>query len=153
MSPSSICPGGGSTAATRVTFQDRALRSCSQNAVTIACTLLSDDTNERIFRIIHRCTAPLLAWDVEHRRTVHHAEACESFMVEQAAGAFMEHCCHVAASLTTHLALTNCQFCVSREEGRLLLTEPGELVTEDDFASIMGQFTWTLVAERAVRAL
>ena len=44
--------GGGSTSSARVTLEDRSLRQCMQNAMTISVMFLQDSTNKRRLAII-----------------------------------------------------------------------------------------------------
>lgn len=90
--------GGGSTAVTRLTFEDRALRGCSQNCVAISVALLSDPSNERIFRIIGKCTAPVLERDTQQRAFLKDASSCQKFMAQQSSGGYMKHVGEVAAA-------------------------------------------------------
>ena len=66
----------------------------------------------------------------------HDAAGCANFIVKQAAGRYMEHVCKVAALFDDAAALADCGFCTDTTKGLLLLDEPAEVNTEDEFAHL-----------------
>lgn len=150
--PSFISAGGGSTSILKTTFEDRTLRSCSQNSVALSLALLSEPANERLFYIIHHAGQPVLLWDSAQRARLKSSGEIEAFLTEQATGSYMHHIAQVASTTSSPAALRDCQFLVD-SSGMDRSLDDGEILTEDDAADICGQFSWQLATERLKRGL
>lgn len=144
--------GGGATSA-RAAFEDRILRACSQNCVTISVGLLPDSGNERIFCIMSEATKSVLEWDSGNRQLCRDGDGCADFMIGQCSGDYMKHVEAITAILHTVKSLELCQFIVTESEASLRKGSAGDVITEDDFADILGQFSWSLAVERIKRGL
>lgn len=101
----------------------------------------------------HSATRHVLQWDAAQRADLKDGDACEAFMSTQAASGFMDHCAAVARTTRSADAIRDSQFIVDLPTLRALKKGDGEIVTEDDFADVLGQLVWSLTCERIKRGL
>ena len=147
-----VSEGGGSTSANKLDFEACALRSCSQNCVVISVGLLSDSFNERLFNCIHQVTKHVLHWDVEQRKLCRDSDGCESFVADQASGAFVRHLLNIIGTTSDPSALQACR-CRPVLLGGSADDVAGEIIVEDDMADVLGQLASGMVRERLRRYL
>ena len=141
-----------STAKRRTDFANRALKSCGENAVTMAFQLLSSNRYKRMLNIV-----ATIASDLAHSEG-HCAKVCRSvgevhvWWHEMVSGALYNHISGFVRVLSTPNFLDRCKFTLSTVKAVQLLSEEDRM-EDDEWAQVSGDYALNVAKCRMIRTL
>lgn len=148
-----------STCSTRVTVDEKALRSCCQNSLVISVAMLGDGHHNVLVRMILAIAGPVEAWHSEQNSTLRSAGASASWLLVQLKGGFMNHIHQILEKLSKVAVLEHCKFELPGQDAPL--HRDGDqadahlmrLLREDDLADLMGDMAMSMASMRLQRCL
>ena len=142
--------GGASTGASRPTIHDAVLRSVACNAVAISQIILADRSNERFCEMLLLTAEILVEWHTVQNTEQRSAAGSLSWMRGQVQGGYMEHCRSFLRVVATGDKLRQCGFAMDSSQIDNL---ENDIVSEDEFAGLLGQSCLALLTFRLRRNL
>ena len=94
--------GVGSTSRRLITFEDRLLKSCAQNAVAIRVALLSEPWNKTVFGIVKESLKPMLTRDINCRKHCKNADGVQAWVVDPSRVGIMADACSLVNTYAKH---------------------------------------------------
>ena len=105
----------GSTNSFRPTVTDKALRTCSQNAVVISVMTLQDRSHFRSAQMLACCSKVLLSWHSEQNKALRTAAGGCKFWQAQLQGGFVAHINALIGNLSSPIALEKAGFGITKK--------------------------------------
>lgn len=138
------------TDSARFQLDEKALRSCCQNSLVIAISMLGERTNNLLVRSILAVSAPVEAWHQVQNSTLRSAGESVPWMVGQLKGGFDGHIVKILQVLTTPSLLEFCRLSLRPPAGRNVADE-NLILVENDFAENLGACALSLASNRLQR--
>lgn len=139
-----------STNPVKAGIDDRALRSCAQNAVAISVVFLSDYDNFKTLQVIVQLSRPLEVWHSWQDKLLRSAKESMTYLVSMATGGFYGHVVDILKVLASERFLVEVGFEYKDKQD----VPMNDLVFEqDERADLAGQYALSLVFARQRRCL
>lgn len=139
-------------------IDEKGLRACCGNAVTISVMTLSDFAHRRATDIVLTLQKPLDSFHSHQNRTLRDVESTRSWLLDQVSGGLGRHLSEFVKMLCCPSSLTDAGFLLQPPEGRrrgVVEDDESELsmLTECENADLDGQMVFSFVSQRAFRML
>jgi hypothetical protein len=121
------------------------------NAVITSNVMLGRPENKRIVDIICESSRPVLVWHTEQYKVLRAADASEQWLRQQLAGGLLKHVEAIMFAVGDQNVLEACGF-QTRAGGADALHDV-DILTEDEFATLLGQHCLLLASCRLRRTL
>lgn len=150
---------GGPTTAIRPQLEDRAWRGANGNAVVVSVLTLQEVFYHKVVKSVVATTEVLDMWHTCQNRELGSVEGCQSWIVQQTSGGYMEHVGSFFGVLSERALLERSGVSINFAGGtgaKLQKQMPDfdlALMEEEEQAEVLGQLVLSFVAQRLVRGL
>lgn len=138
-----------STSATSV--DTKAIRSCAQNALVVSMLTLQERRHHRMLSVFVVGAGPVEQWHSHQNKMTRDVQNGSAWAISEVSGAYMQHVSALMLLLASEGATLACGFGTPGGEGSKHIWTPEEIMSEDDFADLLGMYCMLLATARLKR--